>query len=197
MASPNSRTTSTEIISVMPGQLPVDAVEFQKEVMNISLMRGTLAAAATAAVSAAVSAIANKRSHFYQTKMAPSARLGIPLMASMFVGSVVMELTMVDAHRNPGEWGIQGITSEKATRRSIPIHHWLVNRVYDSPFYFVGLLGTPLAGHILYTRMKQPHLTISQAALQSRVMAQGGVLSIVLSVMAARYYVEKNGRFDE
>jgi hypothetical protein len=196
-ASPNARTTATEIIRVPEGAKAVDAKAFQSEIMNMSLKRGIIGFATTMAASGVASVFAYKHSHFYQTKMAPSARLGIPLMASMFIGSVIMEVTMMDAHRNPGDYGIQGIRTDKAEHKSLPPHQWLVNRIADKPFYFVTLMGAPLAGNIIYTRMHQPHLSISQALLQSRVMAQGGILSIVLTVMAAKFYVDKNGKFEE
>jgi hypothetical protein len=111
----------------------------------------------------------------YRNRFAPSAKVGLPLMVSMFVGSVLFELTMFDAHRNPQNYENGELKAVPAAphknHKSIPIHHWIMNRIHDSPFYFSGMMALPVAGTILYTRMKEPHLTFSQALLQTRVVS--------------------------
>ena len=54
-------------------------------------------------------------------------------------------------------------------------------------------MGIPLAGTILYQNMQLKHLTFSQKIMHSRVMAQGGVLLILMSIMGLKAFMDKNG----
>lgn len=79
----------------------------------------------------------------------------------------------------------------------MPAHHRILNFVYDNPFSLIISLGVPFAGAVLYQQMQLNHLTISQRVMHSRVFAQAGILTIALSTMAFREYMNKNGRFPE
>lgn len=79
---------------------------------------------------------------------------------------------MFDAHRNPESWK-EKIASAKGSNKShhtVHLHHTILNAIHDKPLYFAGALSVPLAGTIIYKRMQEPHLTISQALMQSRVV---------------------------
>jgi hypothetical protein len=56
-------------------------------------------------------------------------------------------------------------------------------------------MALPLAGKILATRFAKSHLTLSQALMQTRVFAQFGVISILLSTVSVRALVEANDHF--
>ena len=73
----------------------------------------------------------------------------------------------------------------------MPIHHKFLNAVYDRPFYLVAALGVPFVGYVLKENMKLTHLTFSQKIMHSRVMGQMGVISILLTTMAFKEYMDK------
>jgi hypothetical protein len=80
---------------------------------------------------------------------------------------------------------------------SMPIHHRVMNALYDNPFTTIIAMSTPLAATIFYEQSKLTHLTISQRVMASRVYAQAGVIVILLSTMGFREYMDKHGRFPE
>jgi hypothetical protein len=73
----------------------------------------------------------------------------------------------------------------------------MMNYCYDHPYQFVASAGIPLAAYIFSEQLKIPNLKFSQRVMHSRVMAQGGVLLILLSTMAFREYIDKHGKFPE
>ena len=176
---------------------PVTAMTHD-EVMWVSFKKGMGAFVATGVPAFGLSYYLHRTNATFRTKFAPSAKIGLPLMATLFMGSLYFELTMFDAHRNPENWsdGEKVVVAAKP-QKAIPLHNWVLNRIHDKPFYFATMMALPLAGSILYGRMKEPHLTVSQALLQSRVMAQFGVLAIVLTTLGVRVYVDNNGKYPE
>lgn len=147
----------------------------QGEVMWLSTKKGLTGFSVVGVLTYGLSYYLHHNNSFYKNKFAISAKVGLPLMASLFVGSVLFELTMSDAQINPENWieDKDGNINNNQIKqsKSVPIHHYLMNRIHDRPFYFATVMGLPLAGRILYTRMKEPHLTISQALLQTRVVS--------------------------
>ena len=79
----------------------------------------------------------------------------------------------------------------------MPIHHQLMNYMYDHPYYIIAGLGIPFAGKILHSQLQLKHIKFSQRIMHSRVFAQAGVISILLSTMAFKEYMDKHGRFPE
>jgi hypothetical protein len=79
----------------------------------------------------------------------------------------------------------------------IPFHHQVMNTVYDHPWLSIIGTGVPFAAMILNSQLKVKHLTLSQRIMHSRVYAQMGILTIGLSTLAFREYMDKRGRFTE
>jgi hypothetical protein len=151
----------------------------QDNVMSIAREKGFIAFTATAIPCFGLSYYLHLKHPIYSRRFAPSAKVGLPLMASMFMGSLYFELAMFDAHRNPENWDAETGDQKKVAakpQKSIPAHHWVMNRIHDRPFYFATMMAVPLAGSIMYTRMKEPHLTFSQALLQTRVVSHHRLL---------------------
>lgn len=144
----------------------------REDVMSIARERGFIGFTATAVPCFGLSYVLHLKNATYRSLFAPSAKVGIPLMASMFVGSCLFELAMFDAHRNPENWDPELKKVDAIPRKSTPIHHLLMNRIHDRPFYFATVMAIPLAAYIMHTRMKEPHLTLSQALLQTRVVCR-------------------------
>ena len=115
----------------------------------------------------------------------------------MFGFGLNYELTMYDCKRFPEKYGLETADIEKGKVLACPIHHKLMNRLYDHPFAFIVLSGAPFAGFILNQQMKLTHLTLSQRLMQTRVFAQMGILTIALTTMGFREYMDKRGKFAE
>jgi hypothetical protein len=154
----------------------------QNDVMSLATNKGILGFTAAGIPAFGLSYFLHLKNATYRNRFAISAKVGLPLMVSLFAGSVLFELTMFDAHRNPENWeeGEHKVALPK-NHKSIPIHHWLMNRIHERPFYFSAVMALPVAGTIMYTRMKEPHLTFSQALLQTRVVSPSLSFSSPLS----------------
>jgi hypothetical protein len=139
--------------------------------MSIAREQGFIGFTATAVPCFGLSYYLHLKNSTYRSRFAPSAKVGVPMMASMFMGSLLFELAMFDAHRNPENWDPEQNKVDAKSRKSIPVHHLLMNRIHDRPFYFATVMAVPLAAGIMHTRMKEPHLTFSQALLQTRVVS--------------------------
>ena len=118
-------------------------------------------------------------------------------MLGMFLFTLKYELVLVDASRNPDLYGLSHENLKTGKITHMPFHHRFLNYIHDHPFVMVAGLGLPFASMILYKQMQLKHLKISQRIMQTRVFAQGGVISIALSTMAIKEYMDKRGRFPE
>jgi len=119
-------------------------------------------------------------------------------MAGVGLFSFMYESTVNNAQRYPERYGLGDINAlivEEKKVSTMPIHHKMINYCYDHPFQFISVVGVPFAYGILKQQLELKHLTLSQKIMHSRVLAQGGVLTILLSTMAFREYMDKNGRF--
>lgn len=152
--------------------------------------------AATVATGAAVG-LATWRNKNFAKFMSVSAKTSLPVMAGLGMFAFRYELTQHNALQYPERYDatLKGYGDKAVTK--MPIHHQVINYLYDHPFYFVSAVGFPFAGYILKQNMKLTHLTFSQKVMHSRVMAQGGVLVILLTTMAFTGYMDKKGRFPE
>ena len=68
-----------------------------------------------------------------------------------------------------------------------------MNYFYVHPFQLIAGTGIPLAVAILNQQLKQPNLKLSQRIMHSRVIAQGGILCILLTTMGFREYMDRRG----
>jgi hypothetical protein len=135
----------------------------------------------------------------FAKKFGFSAMSGFPLMCGIFGFVVMAEKTMFDAHRNPENYGLVPL---KFQDEAAPKKNWyispykvILNQYIDSPASMLVAISTPLAATIAYQQSQLTHLGISQRVLHSRVLAQGGVLSILVVTMLLQKYMVKRGRF--
>jgi hypothetical protein len=133
----------------------------------------------------------------FQKLTSISIKIAIPTMTGLGLFSVVYELKMNDMLRRPEKYGLTDDVIIKGKVTTMPVHHQLLNYVYDHPFQLVAGLGAPLATSILYSQRHNTHLTLSQKIMHSRVFAQAGVLTILLFTMGFREYMDRRGRFPE
>ena len=154
-------------------------------------------------IGGAGSVAATKFSPAFAKYMSVSAKVSLPVMAGMFFFSLRYEHAISAVSRNPAAWGIDdgGVSSagSKATTTvsTMPIHHRALNFLYDNTFSVILCAGAPFAAFILSQNLKHKHLTLSQSIMHSRVMAQAGILTIGLTTLGFRDYMEKRGRFPE
>ena len=136
-----------------------------------------------------------------------SIKVGIPVMASMFAFCLKFELTTSHLKRNPKLVPVDEAevaankrevqASVKNGTYNMPIAHKMGNFLYDHPFAMIVGFGLPFAGYIFSRQLKYKHLTTSQKVMQSRVIAQGGILTVAMSTMAFQGYMDKRGRFPD
>lgn len=125
-----------------------------------------------------------------------SAMSGLPLMVGIFGFFLVAEQTMFDAGRNPENYGLAPLPEGKSKKvYSMSPYKIILNQYIDSPVSMLAAVSIPLAIGIGYQQSKLTHLNISNRVLHSRVLAQGGVLSVLMVTMMLQTYMSKRGRF--
>lgn len=169
----------------------------KQRVGDIAMYESLKYSVTTAVVVGAATVFASYKNKNFNQLMSLSAKMSLPVMASIGVFAYKYETVQYDAIHNPGRWGLEKPAVEKKIVTKMPLHHRAMNYLYDHPFYFVSGLGFPLAGYILKQQMKNPNLSLSQKVMHSRVYAQGGVLAILMTTMAFTAYMDKRGRFPE
>jgi len=150
-------------------------------------------------VAGAATAFASYKSLPFAKYMSVSAKTSLPVMAGLFLYPLRYELCIGSMNRRPEQWGLteEVISSGKVTKSTMPIHHVVLNGLYDNTFSFILCAGAPFAAYVLSQQLKLKHLTLSQRVMHSRVFAQAGILTIGLSTLAFREWMDKNGRFPE
>jgi hypothetical protein len=169
----------------------------EAKVSSIAMYEAFKYGTVAVAVVGGLTALATWKNKNFARFMSVSAKTSLPVMAGLGMFSYRYESVQGDAMIHPEKWNLEESTAVVKADSKMPMHHKVLNYLYDHPFYFVGLTGLPFAGYVLSTQIARPHLTISQQIMQSRVMAQMGVLSILLSTMAFTSYMDKYGRFPE
>lgn len=180
------------------------ASERKNEVMAIASWEATKYGLGTVAAVGAGTALLAYTNKNFNKFASVSIKLSIPLMAGLGVWSFRFENVQHQAQYYPERWGLKKLdgsisydAAPKPVKSLMPMHHKVLNYLYDRPFHMVAGLGVPFAGFVLHKNLKMTHLTLSQKIMHSRVFAQAGVLSILLSVMAFRGYMDKRGRFPD
>jgi hypothetical protein len=170
----------------------------KQQIMDLSLWEATKWSLGLTAAAAAGTAFVAYRNKNFNRFTSISIKWAIPTMTFIGTFSFVFETTMTDALLRPSKYGMSKDPVVEIQKHShLPAHHIVMNYIYDHPFQMIAALGVPLAGGILTTQMHNTHLTLSQKIMHSRVFAQGGVLSILLTTMAFREYMDRRGRFLE
>mmetsp|Transcript_951 Transcript_951/g.585 ORF Transcript_951/g.585 Transcript_951/m.585 type:complete len:208 (-) Transcript_951:196-819(-) len=168
----------------------------KEKILDLSLENAAKWTLGMTAVAAAGTALVSYRYKNFNRFTSISIKWAIPTMTFIGTFSFVYETTMQDAMRFPQKYGLEKHTEEiKHVPTKLPVYKRFLNYVYDHPFQMIAGMGIPLAAGILNQQMHNTHLTLSQKIMHSRVFAQGGVLTILLSTMAFREYMDRRGRF--
>jgi hypothetical protein len=174
----------------------------REKLMNMAIAFGAKVGVTTLGVGAIATYVVNQRFAGFRNYASINGKISIPLIVAMFTTSVVTELSIHDAREYPEKWdgGKPFSTTKKilpkitdAAQLSYPKQ--LLLKIHQYPLVFAGTMALPLAGKILATRFAKSHLTLSQALMQTRVFAQFGVISILMSTVSIRAFVEANDHF--
>jgi len=169
----------------------------KQKILGIAMERSITYGLISFAVVGVATVIAAKRNKRFDEITSISAKASFPIMAGIGIFSFAYEMTVNEAQRYPERYGLAGADFVPEVKKvsTMPFHHKAINYCYDHPFQLISLIGFPFAGAILKQQLELKHLTVSQKIMHSRVFAQGGVLTILLSTMAFREYMDKHGRF--
>jgi len=173
----------------------------QEKTISLASNAAMLYASVAGGISLAGVFAASKLNPSFNRYMGISAKTSIPVMIALFVGGVKFELKLHEVNRNPEKYGFVSAAGgyedkviPKSSTLSLPKR--TLNFLHDHPFQLVAALGIPFVGAIASQQMKLTHLTISQRVMHSRVIGQAGVVTIAMSVMAFRDYMDKHGKFE-
>ncbi len=74
-------------------------------------------------------------------------------------------------------------------------YHHAANYTAQYPFRVLSAIAIPSVGYIFYGRAEQKSLPFSQKIMHTRVMGQFTTISLLLTVMGCKEYLDQNGRF--
>jgi hypothetical protein len=126
-----------------------------------------------------------------------STRVSAPAMLTLGFFSLKYEHAVSRLRREADREGLSNADIQKGHVSTMPVHHMMMNMLYDHPFGLILGVGLPFAGTVFYKQMQLKHITVSQRVMHSRVFAQGGILAIALTTMAFREWMDRRGRFPE
>jgi len=126
-----------------------------------------------------------------------STKVSGPAMVGLGFFSLKYEHAVSRLRREADREGLSSADIREGRVSSMPVHHKVLNYMYDHPFGLIVGFGLPFAGSVLYTQMQLKHITVSQRVMHSRVFAQGGIISMALVTMAFRGWMDRRGRYPE
>eukprot|EP00549_Striatella_unipunctata_P012699 CAMPEP_0118705074 /NCGR_PEP_ID=MMETSP0800-20121206/19644_1 /TAXON_ID=210618 ORGANISM="Striatella unipunctata, Strain CCMP2910" /NCGR_SAMPLE_ID=MMETSP0800 /ASSEMBLY_ACC=CAM_ASM_000638 /LENGTH=209 /DNA_ID=CAMNT_0006607145 /DNA_START=168 /DNA_END=797 /DNA_ORIENTATION=- len=101
------------------------------------------------------------------------------------------ERKLMDLYRQSvQESGVRIIQGDK-----LGVHHRIANFWQENPFKMLAIAAVPSVGLIFYGRSGAKHLQLSHKILQTRVIGQFAVISLMLGLMGFKEYMDRNGTF--
>ena len=168
----------------------------KERILQLAMGEGiTWGLGAAALGAAAVSVLSFTRPSFKALQI--STRVSAPAMLGLGLFSLKYEHAVSRLKREADREGLSSADIQRGTVSSMPVHHRVMNAMYDHPFGLILGFGVPFAGSVLYTQMQLKHITVSQRVMHSRVFAQGGIIAMALTTMAFREWMDRRGRFPE
>ena len=74
-------------------------------------------------------------------------------------------------------------------------YHHVGNYTAQYPFRVLAAIAIPSVAYIFYGRTEQQHLQLSQKIMHTRVLGQFATISLLLTVMGCKEYLDQNGKF--
>jgi len=78
---------------------------------------------------------------------------------------------------------------------SLGLNHKMANFFQENPFKILAAVGVPAVLYIFKGREGQAHLQTQMKIMHTRVMGQGTVLIMLLSLMGFKEYMDRTGKF--
>lgn len=78
---------------------------------------------------------------------------------------------------------------------TLGIHHRIANFWQENPLKVLGAMAAPAIAYIFYGRNNQQHLQLQMKVMQTRVLGQGTVLIMLITLMGFKQYMDTNGKF--
>jgi two-component sensor histidine kinase len=78
---------------------------------------------------------------------------------------------------------------------SLGVHHRLANFWQENPFKILCAIGVPTVFYIFKGREGQQHLQLQMKLMHTRVFGQFAVISMLLSLMGFKEYMDRSGKF--
>lgn len=75
------------------------------------------------------------------------------------------------------------------------VHHRLANFWQENPFKILAAVGVPTVFYIFKGREGQQHLQLQMKLIHTRVFGQFAVISLLLSLMGFKEYMDRSGNF--
>ncbi|KAL7510110.1 hypothetical protein ACHAXN_010666 [Cyclotella atomus] len=74
-------------------------------------------------------------------------------------------------------------------------YHKVANFWQENPFKILAFAGIPTVGYIFYGRSGQEHLQLQMKVMHTRVMGQFAVISMLLTLMGFKEYMDRSGKY--
>ena len=74
-------------------------------------------------------------------------------------------------------------------------YHHVANYTAQYPFRVLSAIAIPSVAYIFYGRTEQQHLQLSQKIMHTRVLGQFTTISLLLTVMGCKEYLDRNGKY--
>lgn len=78
---------------------------------------------------------------------------------------------------------------------TLSLHHRMSNFLMENPFKVLAGVGIPTVLYIFKGRSQKDHLQLQMKLMHTRVFGQFAVISLLLSLMGFKEYMDRNGRF--
>lgn len=79
--------------------------------------------------------------------------------------------------------------------KSLGPHHKIANFWQENPVKMLAVMAAPAVGYIYYGRAGKDHLQLQMKIMHTRVMGQFAVITMLLSLMGFKEYMDRNGKF--
>ncbi len=112
-----------------------ERIEIRDKSVSIGISEGLKYGTVTSAVVGAGTVYLNHSNEKFKKFLSISAKVSFPVMAFIFMFSVVTELTINDTHLHPESYGLNESSSNNSVikqKRYMPIHHKFFNYVYGN-----------------------------------------------------------------
>lgn len=135
--------------------------------------------------------IAQESRHSNETVQWAEQQLKVQQLQDKAVATKDTEKTLTDLYRQSvAQSGVSIVPGD-----TLGLHHRAANYAAEHPLKLLVSLAVPSVAAIFYGRTGKEHLQFSMKLLHTRVFGQFATLTLLMSVMGFKEYMDKNGKF--